>query len=619
MTRAFALLASLFLVMTPLAGCLEESDIDQFLDDILGCMDEKAENYDENATVEMLEDCIYLVSVDTFMDEIENSMEIDKMLEESPKAGYSLHITSSGYNEELGSDISMNIEKTVMADIGNSSAYIRELTEVTGMITIDYSVTQVGESINVKSSISGMFAGGGEPYNTLTRDNNPDIMQLIQSIEESDDSVPVDDLALDPEISEDANYSVSWDSAESKHVLSINWYEDETEQDVTMTISLSEDEQLISYLMVSKNVTSESSMQYTAMWGDAIIIEIDENLPRTALPISWDYDTESEDNWDDGDDSDDNSSEWSMNHFWGCGLVNVDSTTLDDWENETIIDAISAHPEFPDWCGEVVGVDDLPPEISDGEPGFDSPQMRWASLDEDGQVQFVTVSQDTFKLEYPFMSESDCEMYGLVWDETDSLCGDHVPIWMDMDDTIQVVQWPDGEMEYIRYEVNGDHMFIGFLNPTIEEPIPDPVDTVLLVNSSQIFNAPISEFEFRALDCSAAPDQVSDEGENLGPNVDDCVVIHSDTLTTLPVTWNFEDESWFSFSYSDNDDDGMISSGDELLLTNGTQLPIYFEVYDTWAEEYVSQSKAVAPDLPGFGAIIAIICLIGASLSSRRD
>ncbi len=155
--------------------------------------------------------------------------------------------------------------------------------------------------------------------------------------------------------------------------------------------------------------------------------------------------------------------------------------------------------------------------------------------------------------------------------------------------------------------------------PMEPEPIPDPVDTVLLVNSSQIFNAPISEFEFRALDCSAAPDQVSDEGENLGPNVDDCVVIHSDTLTTLPVTWNFEDESWFSFSYSDNDDDGMISSGDELLLTNGTQLPIYFEVYDTWAEEYVSQSKAVAPDLPGFGAIIAIICLIGASLSSRRD
>ena len=512
----------------------------------------------------------------------------------------------------------MNIEKTVMADIGNSSAYIRELTEVTGMITIDYSVTQVGESINVESSISGMFADGGEPYNTQTRDNNPDIMQLIQSIEESDDS-PTDDIGLDPEISEDANFNVSWNSAESKHVLSIDWYDDETEQDVTMTISLSENEQLISYLMVSRNETSETSMQYTAMWGDAIVIEIDENLPRTALPISWDYDTESEDNWDDGDDSDGNSSEWSMNHFWGCGLVNVDSTTLDDWENETIIDAISAHPEFPDWCGEVVGVDDLPPEISDGEPGFDSPQMRWASLDEDGNVQFVTVSQDTFKLEYPFMSESDCEMYGLVWDETDSLCGDHVPIWMDMDDTIQVVQWPDGEMEYIRYEVNGDHMFIGFLNPTIEEPIPDPVDTVLLVNSSQIFNAPISEFEFRALDCSAAPDQVSDEGENLGPNVDDCVVIHSDTLTTLPVTWNFEDESWFSFSYSDNDDDGMISSGDELLLTNGTQLPIYFEVYDTWAEEYVSQSKAVAPDLPGFGAIIAIICLIGASLSSRRD
>ena len=50
MTRAYALLASLILIASPLAGCLTGEDIEEIIDDILGCIDENAENYDENAT-----------------------------------------------------------------------------------------------------------------------------------------------------------------------------------------------------------------------------------------------------------------------------------------------------------------------------------------------------------------------------------------------------------------------------------------------------------------------------------------------------------------------------------------------------------------------------------------
>ena len=64
MNRAYALIASLILISTPMAGCLSGED---FVDEILGCVDENAANYDENATTELIGDCIYLASIDAFM------------------------------------------------------------------------------------------------------------------------------------------------------------------------------------------------------------------------------------------------------------------------------------------------------------------------------------------------------------------------------------------------------------------------------------------------------------------------------------------------------------------------------------------------------------------------
>ena len=58
MTRLDVLIASLLLIATSLSGCITE----ELVDDILGCMDENAANYEENATTELVGDCIYTVS-----------------------------------------------------------------------------------------------------------------------------------------------------------------------------------------------------------------------------------------------------------------------------------------------------------------------------------------------------------------------------------------------------------------------------------------------------------------------------------------------------------------------------------------------------------------------------
>ena len=98
MTRVYALLASLILIASPMAGCLtgeDIEDIEEIIDDILGCMDENAENYAENATAELLGDCIYLASMEIFITAMTEQMEIDEMLEIVPRAGYSMSITMS--------------------------------------------------------------------------------------------------------------------------------------------------------------------------------------------------------------------------------------------------------------------------------------------------------------------------------------------------------------------------------------------------------------------------------------------------------------------------------------------------------------------------------------------
>ena len=55
MNRIIVALASLLIVTTPLAGCLDEATLEEIIDDIVGCMDTQAKNYDEMLQLNLLE------------------------------------------------------------------------------------------------------------------------------------------------------------------------------------------------------------------------------------------------------------------------------------------------------------------------------------------------------------------------------------------------------------------------------------------------------------------------------------------------------------------------------------------------------------------------------------
>jgi len=607
MTRAVALLSALILVTTIFAGCFEESEIEEFIDDVLGCVDENAANYDENATTQALEDCIYLVSLDTFNAKLESSMDIHELLDESPKVGYSIHMISSSYNEDFGSELTTNMDRIVMIDLANSSAYFKVRTEVPSLALIDFSIKQVGESVSVESSFSGISEVDPQSSKTLTRDADPDVLQLIDAFEQNEDTQNQPGITVIDHFPLSANYNITWDSIESKHVLFIDWFDEESNQEMTMSVSLSEEEQLISYVMTAENESSNSIMEYNAFWGDSVVINIEDNLPRTSLPIDWNDEFIIDPYEGKNFTSVGDTNEWTVNQFWGCGLVLVNASGLDDWQDETIEQALTRKPNYPEWCGQILGIDELPPLLIDGTPGFNE-TTNWALESQSQGFVVKSYSSDellTYFLDY---NEEDCSNSSLTWFSENSACGDVENISMYINNEILVIENIDsGTFQYFRYEIIGEHMFFGELNPTIQEPAPKPVDSIIEINVSQIFNAPISDFEFRTLEC------------NSSSNLDDCTIIHSEELKILPVTLSFEDGSWLTYSYSDNDGDGMISAGDELLITNVTDIPLIFEIYDTWAEEYVSQSKAVTPNLPGFSGLLGIICLITAVFTSKRQ
>jgi hypothetical protein len=71
------------------------------------------------------------------------------------------------------------------------------------------------------------------------------------------------------------------------------------------------------------------------------------------------------------------------------------------------------------------------------------------------------------------------------------------------------------------------------------------------------------------------------------------------------------------FTFIDSDMDGMVSPGDTLEI--GDDYGFTVAIYDTWAEGYTEDSQAFGPNVPGFGALLGAIALIGASMASRRD
>tara|TARA_B100000073_G_scaffold241650_1_gene202655 strand:+ start:621 stop:2921 length:2301 start_codon:yes stop_codon:yes gene_type:complete len=309
-----------------MTGCLSGEDL---VDDILGCVDENAVNYDENATTELIGDCIYLASIDAFMTSMDKEMGIHGLLEDSPKAGYSQTIAINTFEPDMGMQIEVTISEQVMVDMNNNSVYVHTAMSYDPMITIEYTHIQVGEVVNVHYSMGGMMAaqvGGADSGSYQTRDATPNILEVIDSVIDSSDSgdemIELPDTGdFNNDMPDNATTEITYNSAEGTQKMEMHLI-DEDGTEMTMNIEIDENENLVSYSMHSSNGSDSMSMHYLVMWDDAIVIEVDDTLPRTSIPVWIDVQGEGEfvcgsgetipidwvdDGWEDCDDGSDES------------------------------------------------------------------------------------------------------------------------------------------------------------------------------------------------------------------------------------------------------------------------------------------------------------------------
>jgi len=315
MTRAYAILASLILIATPLAGCTSSPEIEEIVDDILGCMDENAENYDDNATAELLGNCIYLASMEAFMTAMTEQMEIDEMLETMPQAGYSMLITTSEWNSDMNMQMDVTIEEIVMADLDTDSVYTKMGMSMVPFMTYEYTQVQVGELVNVHYAVGGMMAGDGAGMGSYqTRDATPNVMETISSLVSASDAgdagdemglnLPTGDISdLSSEMPADTEPVITYVGETGVQTMTLE-YTNDTGHTTSIVILIDDNKDLMSYDISTDNGSASSSISYTVMWGDSVVIEVDDTLPRTSIPINFHIDGMPEDNWDDGDDGD---------------------------------------------------------------------------------------------------------------------------------------------------------------------------------------------------------------------------------------------------------------------------------------------------------------------------
>ena len=300
MNRAYALLASLILIATPMAGCLSGEDLEELVDDVLGCMDENAANYEENATAELVGDCIYMATTETFIEAMTDMGSIEDMLEESPKAGYSQSISSSEWNQDLGMQMDVEIEDIVMADLDNDSVYVHNSISIVGLLQMEYTHVQVGEVVNIHLLVGGMMVQGEATTGSYqTRDATPNVLEVIAEqgglfnegglFNDGDDGDGDDD---DGDLPEDAVITITMSDDMETQTMTMEYTEGGAE--ITMTIHIDQNQDLMSMSMETENGSATSSITYEVMWGDAIVIEVDETLPKTSIPVWLDFAGEDE-------------------------------------------------------------------------------------------------------------------------------------------------------------------------------------------------------------------------------------------------------------------------------------------------------------------------------------
>ena len=580
MNRIIVALASLLIVTTPLAGCLDEATLEEIIDDIVGCMDTQAKNYDENATTELVGNCIYAASMDAFLNSMNQQIDIQSMLNQSTTAGYSMSMTMP-MGDELGDmgDAMMLVEETVMVNMSANAAHVSMVMSVPMMFSSTTTMIQVGEVVNVHHKLDGMMVTqmGAETIDDKyqTRDINPNVMEwVIPMLADSmasdtdmggDFGEAKEDLTDEGWDMESATITVSFDSATNAQTMDLSTT-NETGAIMNLSVKIDENSNLMSYSMVMTNETgSASHMNYALMWGEAVVITVDQTLPKTAIPVHWDglpdFNNNDDDDWDDDDDDpsvddimmtidqdEDSLISWDeFEHF----IINEDG----GWEDDDDRSETQEHFNYSD-------------DNQDGYLDIDELSNWLESMNDDDEDMFVCDNGNEIPMDWVNDGMDDCGDNSDEYDNDNSDDGDHDH---DNDDSGN-----DGW---------GD----------------EPRDLSLTVANNQTFEAPLSDFSIQFLTCNS-------------DTRSECNVEESASLNSLTGQMGNSTNV-----YVDTDAGGMISSGDTLEITN-MDSNFDFDLYDSWSDSYVSDSGVNGPNMPGFGGILATISMLAAAfLLPRRD
>ena len=622
MNKTLVLLASLLIATTPLAGCIDGDTLEEIIDDVVGCMDTEAKNYDENATTELVGNCIYAASMEAFMDAMNQEIDLQSMLNQSTTAGYSMSMTAPMGDElgDMGDDMMVLIEETVMVNMSANAAHVSIEMSIPMLFSSITTMTQVGEVVNVHHKLDGMLVTemGAETIDEKyqTRDTVPDVMDWVipmladsMASEMVDDSEDTEDDLIDDDWDMDsATISVSFDSETNSQTMDLSTAMDNGSV-MNLSVKIDENSELMSYSMVMTDENGTSShMSYALMWGDAVVITVDQTLPKTAIPVHWDGLPDfnnHDDDWDDDDDDDghepsaddvmimidQNEDELiSWNEFEDF-IINEDGGWVDDDDRTET----QEHFNYSD-------------NNSDGYLDIDELSNWLESMNDDDEDMWMCDNgEEEIPMDWINDGEEDCSDGSDEYDDDGSdnepemfVCdnGDEIPMdWVNdgMDDC------GDNSDEYDNDDSDdGDH---DHDNDDGDEDDwnEEPRDLFLTVANNQTFEAPLSDLSIQFLSCHS--DVRSD-----------CNVEESSSLTEL--TGQMGDSN---YTYVDVDADGMISAGDTLEITSMN--PSYeFDLYDSWSDSYVSDSGVNGPNMPGFGGILATISMLAAAfLLPRRD
>ena len=668
MNKIIVALTSLLIVTTPLAGCLDEATLEEIIDDIVGCMDNQAKNYDENATTELVGNCIYAASMDAFLDSMNQQIDIQSMLNQSTTAGYSMSMTMP-MGDELGDmgDAMMLVEETVMVNMSANAAHVSMVMSVPMMFSSTTTMVQVGEVVNVHHKLDGMMVTqmGAETIDDKyqTRDMNPNVMEwVIPMLADSmasdmgvDSEDPKDDLTDEGWDMESATISVSFDSTTNAQTMDLSTT-NETGSIMNLSIKIDDNSNLMSYSMVMTNETgSASHMNYALMWGEAVVITVDQTLPKTAIPVHWDGlpDFNNNDDWDDDDGHeqsaddvmvmiDQNEDELiSWNEFEDFIIYEDGGWADDDDRTETQehfnysdnnndeyldIDELSNWLESMDddyddsemWMcddGEEIPLD----YVNDGEEDCSDGSDEDDSFDNATTEMWICDNGEEIPQDYVNDGDEDCSDGSDEYDNDNSDDGDHdhdnddsdnePDMWM-CDNGEEIPEdWVNDGMEDCSDgsdEYDNDNSDDGDHDHDNDDSGNDGWgdehrDLDLTVANNQTFEAPLSDFSIQFLTCNS---EIRSE----------CNVEESASLNSLTGQMGNS-----TYVYVDTDADGMISAGDTLEITNMS--PNFdFDLYDSWSDSYVSDSGVNGPSIPGFGGILATISMLAAAfLLPRRD